>query len=424
MSNVPQTPHSCPFRFSVCSLLVFATGATAPVMLNVVGELFMVELLLPMVAFALLLFVGGWRVLNQRPFLTMLAAFYVMLIGYVLSDIVTGSRPDQYLRGWGRVLLTISNFVSCYVLFATDRRLFWWLVLGMGIGGFAYLHFNGVPLTRWKIGYADPFVIVTLALSWILPGRIKALPILVLGPLNFWLDFRSFGAICLAIGAYVWLASGSTGREIINWRSTLKYAFFGILVLGLTHSLLEASADKDSLDRRAQSNAGRHAATEIGLIAISQSPIIGYGSWSEDRELARMQRQLAEEEAGYAKRPSGMTGNGFGPHSQVLNAWVEGGILAASFFFYLFYRILVTGRWILLVRRSDWLSPLLAFVLLTTAWNALMSPFAGTHRMNIAVGAAILAVSEIDRRRSALLRRRVTVARLCDRAGATARASL
>lgn len=405
MSTTIQSRQPSERALSVLGVLVFTAGATSPVMLNVVGELYLAELLLPLLAFALLLFSGGWQVLWERPFLAMLAASYLMLFGYMLSDIVVGSRPDQYLRGWGRVLLTISDFVACYVIFSRERKLLWWLAAGMGIGGLAYLNFNSVPLSKWKFGYVDPVVVITLVLSWLLPGRLKALPILFLGPLNMWLDYRSFGAVCLAIGAYVWLVTGRNGYASRKRPSWLTLGIVGLMLIAVTYGLLGATADKDSLGRRTQSNAGREAATEIGLIAIGRSPIFGYGSWSEDPELARLQRKLMEENLDDA-RVAERRGSRFGPHSQVLNAWVEGGILAAGFFLYMLYRVLATAPWILFTRPPDFLSPLLAFFLIMAVWDVLMSPFAAGHREKIGISAAILAVWEIDRRRG----RRASVA--------------
>jgi hypothetical protein len=401
MLSRKQTPN--PFRPNVnfLGLVVCIVGATTPVMLNVIGELYLVEILLPVLALAILFFSGGWALLGERPFLTMTSFLFVMLVGYLISDLVVGSRPEQYLRGWGRLILVAVDFIAYYVILAKDRRLLWWLTLGMGIGGVTYLAAQGLPLTQWKIGYAEQTVLVVLALTCYLPGRFKALPIAALGPLSMWLDYRSFGAICLAISSYVWFISGKRGLPAVKLGTLAKYLAAGVCLLVLINWLLVATSDKDSLQRRAQSNAGRQASIETALFAIERSPLIGFGSWSEDRELARMERKLGEKYAGdQASNQGGGGGIGFQPHSQVLHAWVEGGILAAVFFFYLFFQVVNLGPWIVFKRQPDLLSPILVYYLINTGWSILMSPFAGMERMQIGLGAAILVVSEIDRRRN------------------------
>lgn len=395
-----QTPTGN-LKVSLLGLLVFVAGASSPIMLNVVGELYVSEVVLPLIAIPLVIFGGAWRDLGRRPFLIMSALLYLMLMGYILSDLIVGSRPEQYLRGWARVLVTFSDFVAAYVLLRKDRLTLWWMVLGMGVGGICYLAYNGVPITRWKIGYGEPTALVAVTLGCLLPGRLKALPILALGPVSMWLDYRSFAAICLCVGFYTWHTSaGGTRSVAMNRRgSTLRVAAVATIAILAISVLLNATEDKDSLDRRKQSDAGRLASMEIGLIAIERSPFIGHGSWSEDPELARLMRKLMTE---YARGTQVLVpaSNYFGAHSQILGAWVEGGLLAAIFFVYLIYRISDIGRWIVLRRPSDALSAAIAFVLLLGLWDVMMSPFAGLHRERLGLAAAVVVVCEIHRRQS------------------------
>ena len=118
--------------------------------------------------------------------------------------------------------------------------------------------------------------------------------------------------------------------------------------------------------------------------------------------MARMQRKLGREKTRdlHEVNSGGGSGNGFGPHNQILNAWVEGGVLAAAFFFYLFVRTVREGYWIAFRRQPDLLSPILAFYIWNTAWGALMSPFSAGHLVNIAIGASIVVLSQIERSRS------------------------
>jgi len=384
---------------SFLGVVAFAVGATTSVKLGVVGELFLGEILLPLLAVGIVFFSSEWKLLGQRPFLAMCLAFAVMLLGYMISDLTNGTRPDQYLRGWGRVLLVFTDFIAYYVVYAKDRRLFWWLILGMATGSAAYLFATHVPLDRWKLGYAGPVTLVLLALSYFLPGRFKALPVLAAALVSVWLDFRSFGVICLVVASYLWLVSGRRGLPKSRPGTIAKFLLAGVSVLLLANWMLAATADKQSMERRDQSNGVRRAGIEVGLLAIEQSPLIGYGSWSENGELSRLYRKLLEKYGGDESEERLLGSNGFGPHSQILQAWVEGGILGAFFFFFLLYQLASVGSWIMFKRQPDLVSPILVFYLIDTGWNALMSPFAGIHRFDIGIGAAILVVGAIERRR-------------------------
>lgn len=388
---------------TLLGLTMFIVGAAMAFKLNFVGELYLGEALLPVIGLGALFFNNSLGILGRRAFVAMLFALFVMLTGYMVADLINDSRPDQYWRGWGRVFLVASDFVAFYILFSKDRRYLWWLTLGMGVGSIAQLFLEHIPFSQWKIGYAEPTMLVLLAMSCFVPGRLKALPLFGLGVVSMVLDYRSFAVIALALGGYLWLVSGRRGLPSFSMRTLITFSIVAIAVLTTAYFLLNSTSDSATSDRRAQSNAGREAAVEVGFAAIARSPIIGWGSWPEDGEMARLQHKLEREKTRDLREINsggGRGGNGFGPHNQILNAWVEGGVLAAAFFFYLLLCTVREGYWIALRRQPDLLSPILVFYIWNTAWGVLMSPFAGEHRITIAIGAAILVLSQIERRRS------------------------
>jgi O-antigen ligase len=84
------------------------------------------------------------------------------------------------------------------------------------------------------------------------------------------------------------------------------------------------------------------------------------------------------------------TGSFFAPHSQILQAWFEGGILGAAFFIVLLWQLLTGLHVTIMSRTYDALSAVFAYVLLLQLWDLFMSPFGGDHRMEIAM--AVVAV--------------------------------
>ncbi|MEI6719646.1 MAG: hypothetical protein WCO67_02695, partial [Betaproteobacteria bacterium] len=79
-------------------------------------------------------------------------------------------------------------------------------------------------------------------------------------------------------------------------------------------------------------------------------------------------------------------------------AWMEGGLLGIALFATLFWHALRIGRWTVLERPIDPLSPLILYLLMFMIWDMFMSPFSAPHRLGIAAGAAVLVVLRMERR--------------------------
>jgi O-antigen ligase len=379
------------------AFLAFVCGLVSPVKLSLVGDIYLTEIILVLAAGASFASPRESRLLEDRSFHSLLLAALATLAGYILSDLVQGSRPDQYLRGWGRVLLVILDFLCLSVLASRSRMHLWWFVLGAGIGGVLYLRFvTGAPLALWKFGYADPIGLIAAAAGGMLPLRLASLGFAALGLKSIVSDYRSFGAICFLIATYLWVRAANPSEPFAGSGRMLKLALAGVAALGITVALLSAT-DTGGNGRRDESNAGRRAAIEVGLIAVAESPLIGHGSWTEDKALAKLflKRQL---ELRGLKDAGWEAGTTFSPHSQVLHAWVEGGLLGTVFFWFLLYSLLKNLGWFLQRRPLDILTPSLLMFVVITLWNLFMSPFSAPHRVFIAVGALVAVLMAMERR--------------------------
>jgi hypothetical protein len=86
-----------------------------------------------------------------------------------------------------------------------------------------------------------------------------------------------------------------------------------------------------------------------GLIAISESPVIGYGSWPLDRtrifaracEIMEVKLNPLYYKLGYPLVPT---------HSHILGAWVEAGLVGSFFWFYVLW---IVGRAVYLPIRDE-----------------------------------------------------------------------
>lgn len=388
-------------QVSLPGLLAFIAGCAHPVKLNLLGELYGSEAALPIAALAAVA-MGGARVLRSRALRLLGLALFATLVGYIVSDVAVGSRPDQYLRGWGRILVLALDLL-CLALLAGHRRAnLWWFVAGLGLGGVAYLRLVlHQPLPMWKFGYAEPMLLVAASAGCLLPRRLNAGWFALLGVLSMRYDFRSFSVLCFALAGYVWLRAGRPNAPMRGMGQMLRMALVAAAVVGASWWLLDSTEGGTTSGRRAHSDAGRRAAIEVGAIAIAQSPVVGYGSWTENAQLARMytERYLTYMDAKGYYLPAGTF---FTPHSQILQSWVEGGVLGASFFVVLLYQLIARALPVLSVRRPlDWLSALLLYYAFGGIWNILMSPFAAPHRIGLALACMVVLVIDLERARRA-----------------------
>jgi O-antigen ligase len=373
----------------------FVSGVASARIVNVIGEVYVGELLLIQFAFLLLL-LGGIRPLLALPaFGVFVQTAVLMLLGYMLSDIYRDAHPAQFLRGWARIILVTLDFVALAAIVAHDKRNLWWFVLGLALGSIGQLLVRGVPIMSpagWKFGYSTPLVSLLACLSCFVPIRLACVAFVALGVWNIFMDFRILGAICVLVAAMLWVRSEGTTR--LSGQQMLRSLMVCMIAGSIVTGAMLATQDEFS-KRREQSNAGREAGLTVAAWAIMESPIIGYGSWPMDARLVNLYRQEMEEEGQLT--PEGARTGIFAAHSQVLQAWVEGGALGVLFWLYYGYWLLRSGWYAALHRPADAFSPIYLFFVVYDFWHLLMSPFSGPTRIPIALGVAIICACAAER---------------------------
>lgn len=369
----------------------FLCGVTTPIVIGIVGELYVGELLLIQLAFLMLLLNGTKSLPESRVFIFFLQLAVVMLLGYLLADIYRDARPAQFLRGWARIILLSLDIAALAIIAANDKRNLWWFALGMALGGLCDLAFREIPVyttSGWKLGYGMSFAVLMGCASCVLPIRIAALGFALLGVGNILMDYRILGAICIILAALIWLRSSRVNRlsGMLVWQLVLACLVAGGLIIGA----LTATQD-DYAVRRQESNVGRGAALSVAAMAIAESPLIGYGSWPMDARLVNLYYNKVDEQMGKLERPRVRT-NVFLAHSQILQGWVEGGVLGVLFWFFYGYWLIRAGCYVAVRRPVDAFVPVFLFFLVYDLWHLMMSPFGGASRFMIAIGVAIICV--------------------------------
>ena len=397
MATVPGNTKQPMIQMSLLAIVAFLLGAISDINIDIVGELYLVEPALVIVVIFLLAMGKSGGAFRARIFWGFLFAIMLTLVGYMISDLSVGTDRSQYLRGWGRVVLLMADCATLMILTAHKRQNLWWFMLGTGVGGIAYLMAHGVSIHTWKLGYGERIGMVILTLSPFLPKRLALLALAAFGGLNIALDYRILGAVFIIVATIIWAHPEQTDKSTISFARYAKITVFmalGILVISLTTILTQ----DEYAARRDASNVGRFAAIIVAMHAIADSPIIGYGSWTINQKYADMVRRLIEADRNRSLPQVEQmgTGGGFNAHSEILQSWVEGGVLGAAFFFLYGYQLVRAIHWYSLRRPVDMFSPAFTFTLIISLWAWMASPFNGNQRIQIAMAVAVIAAATYD----------------------------
>jgi len=256
-------------------------------------------------------------------------------------------------------------------------------------------------VTHWCILPFAISVVLSLVYYERRPIRAYAASVLV-GLLNIYMGSRSLGAtsilgpaVCLVRNT---LAQKARGQSWIRRRLTLPRAGMAVMAVVLVaFATLEAyrwAAENDVLGEKARAKyeaqarsrfgllIGGRAEVLAGIIAVTKSPIIGYGSWPLDKQGFYIQMcELLDEKpnmlyytTGYPMIPC---------HSHVLQAWVQNGILGGVFWLYVLY---VTARSVYRPMADESRLRLWASIIsVNTVWVVLFSPISDRFAMSVAL---------------------------------------
>lgn len=387
-------------RATAYTIACFLIGVTYSVKVNLIGEAALAELLLPLLGLYALTHPEGRNALKVKAFWILLLSMLVTLGGYVISDLIRETPEAQYLRGWGRMTLVITAFISLSLMVSARRQSLWWFVAGMGIGRILYLRLMlGTPIGMWKFshdgfGYGEPVTLVAAVLAFLLPSRIASLGLAAVGALSVYYDFRIQSLVCLVLAGLLWMRSRSPVRS--KGGGQLRLALMLLSVVAIIYMGIKLTENEYSTDRRGASDIGRSVGKAFAMKAISNSPWIGYGSWSRNREFQRMHEQALNEVAGKEANRFNADNASSATHAMLLQAWVEGGILAITFFVVLGIYLFRDLHSLMLRRPMDALSPILAYFALYGLWHIIMSAFAAPLRLHLALAAVCVVLVALE----------------------------
>ncbi len=312
------------------SILVFLCGFFSWHKSNVIGDLYSTEIAIFISATVILIFKKQPLQIDGMLFFKYLLFGFLLLVGYMISDLIGQTPANMYIRGWGRVALLLTDLIAMTVIFGVQRNAIIWFFLGMAIGNISILLITGhLNMSTFKFYWSIPVIQIICCVIPLFSIRLTALALILTGLAYILFDFRSAGAIAIIIGAMLLLNSRKNFSQI----KILPVLIIGGLAAFAIKTTLEITSDKLE-NRRSTSSVSRFAAIKIGTQAIIDSPLIGSGSWGNNTE--KYARQLYEETRDEMRKLGQPVQKGkiFVSHSQIIQSWMEGGLLAASFLYF------------------------------------------------------------------------------------------
>jgi hypothetical protein len=377
----------------------FLVGAVAWVEVQLVGRLYVGELILFVCGLGLPLLYRDLRTPREGLLLAWFFALAVLyLFGLVATDLYRDTPFTDYARGWARALVYLGDFAGLVVLAYRRPVRLVLFVAGTAVSQLALTAFGFWP-ADWKFGYAYPVTALVLIFINSRKHVLSFLALNGLGLAHLLMDFRSFGALCIVAAVLAYMKGSPSGlrpRLTAMAMATAAVAAFSFIYLSGPGLAADAYG---LIVRREGSNIERLAGLIVAAGTIKESPVIGRGSWAKSDEAldtwALLQEQLGGPRSAESIQqqallsPEGAT---IRAHSMILQGWVEAGVVGLLFFGFSFGAAVKMLSALVSARVVGRYYALVCFFGLSLLWALLMSPFAGVSRLHTAMSFSLLFV--------------------------------
>jgi len=392
-----SVPYGLPIPRNITEIFLFVAPFMMFLRMNGLGTLFATDFLLLLV-FPFVLVTGIRHLRKRQIWLPLLLCFF-WLLSQIVTDVIVHSSPDDFIRGWSKIFLTLAYLATFWILIGSSMRRFVFYGLGWSTG--AILGTIVAPSeqevdTPWKFGSAIPTTLLVLILAsllargrhrWIFPASM-----ICMAMINLFSSARSLGLICVLVGAYSYflMRLNASGRRLGGMKKSVVWAMVLAAALGF-YGFYKYSAQSGLLGRKDQEKyqqqsgqgnvvlGGRHEIL-ASLQAVRDSPIIGHGSWARDETYYQLMVQKVIESGGRmggGKKGDKLQEHLIPEHSFVMGAWVEAGLAGAVFWFYVLFQIIRALR---RATGGEPFLPVFAFMGILSLWNIPFSPYSAEQR--------------------------------------------
>ena len=395
------------------SFLLFIAGCFSLTQIKIIGYLGVAELVFYVVA--PFLFVQNRKLLSKHGFTKVLLLAGLWMVNGLITDWMRQNSFENTIRGFAAIYSVISCLIVLHHLLWEDVWRIRWILLGFTVSVILSLFWlQGGTFVEWS--QASGTDVTDFALGWKLTLVSIVTSLLVLPIIFRYLEFPFLSVICVLGSGFFGLFHGGRSTFLIMLLTAglmlmvrnnpirmrrIHRAFFGLaiglIIMGMLASatykyvVLQGMMGEEELTKyetQSESKIGLlsgRAAFIGSVLAIKDSPILGYGSWARDIY-------------GYTRRAADIAGNEYRErayavpympgHSHVFGAWVTNGIFGGVFWIYILYVVYKTIKFNMGV--SPRLFGYLAWTIPAMAWNIFFSPFAARPIIMTAITVMLL----------------------------------
>lgn len=388
-------------RLSLCAIIPIS----AAVRINIGGALSPGEVILVLISPFLLKEISEiWNIRWVRIIFYFLAA---IIFWQIAVDFYRQIPLLDRLRGTARIGMIAFSFLVIGALIGGDRRRIFAFIIGAALASVVAASLQEDTLERLTSAYGYKFVVGSLIsiLSFVVmgysPKRLRKLALfapLAAGIFALTMNSRSLAGTTLLAwfvilfihsrrgpGSIFTLPRVASYLGIILAAIAIMFAYTYLAPRGVLGDEAKAKFEKQEGSSEGEFSvfSGR-SELHFSWPKISESPIIGWGSWAKNRtyvygkllDLGMPQKQAA----GLVARKNGL----IPAHSHLFGAWLENGLLGACFWMmvlFLVARILILDGFQCFGR----MRPLLIYLFVTWLWHILFSPLGGARRVETGV---------------------------------------
>jgi hypothetical protein len=377
-------------------VLSFLISFLQPFTFKLVGEVNYGELILPLLALRVLPRVQ--LLFTRRLALWVLFGLTFYLVSLIFSDLYRGSLPEDFLRGWMKIVVMGLSFVTFFCAISQNENNLWGFVLGYFLSFIlsaaltGNLSFNSETF-KWQYSY--PIAGLVFYVSGKCAKNKYGVSLFLTISLMFtcfFMNFRSMaGIVACSIGVLLWSYFINKNRKTISPFLLLIGGACAVLFFSLIMEVYTRGASSGFFGEKAKQKFVMQSDAEGGFDLLSgrgellfalpkiiESPLIGWGSWAKDEAWVL---NRAYELRGPDTRTAWITRRGglIPTHSHLINGWIESGIFGAVFWIVVIWIVIRNVTQLRPALNGYW--SLFAFISILMLWDLFFSPFGGNRRV-------------------------------------------
>lgn len=410
------------------SMFLFIAGLLYLVEIGLVGKLYGTDFALAAYGLSYIIS-GNTGGLRNKYVGQVLLLGAVWFIGAMVTDIIMKTPSVDYLRGWARIIFLLVDFAS--LALCTQGSISRIMSFAAGLSVAQIILVIGHPTMEmianpWKFGYGPALsrlvvIFASLPLSTLLAALAMAFMVAI-PVVSLALNSRAlFGTMLLSILTHLTARrlsvssfAGST-KDRVNSFIVLGVALAAVAFAAISgygalagNGFLGVNAQDKYLHDQAAGGVllGGRSESIASIKAITDSPIIGHGSWARDLTYvyfrASMLRQRGVDSTGHYRIVDDLIPT----HSYILGSWVEAGIVGGLF--WIFVLVLIVRAAYATLFTANRATPFVIYTLFSFAWDVPFSYFGGWTRLFIVMQlcTCIWAIQQLDQKRATAAARR------------------